>query len=79
MPRNLDSRVELLVPLEGRPLVARVKQVLERCFADDSFAWELHGDASWRRRDGGERSVHRELMEQAAAPGPVSTIESDDD
>jgi polyphosphate kinase len=65
MPRNLDNRVELLVPVEDDTLAAEVADTLERCFADDTFAWELKADGGWERRTGGERSVHHELMERA--------------
>jgi polyphosphate kinase len=65
MPRNLDNRVELLVPVESAELQSELEDTLERCFADDTFAWELQGDGSWSRRDGGERSVHAELRERA--------------
>jgi polyphosphate kinase len=65
MPRNLDNRVELLVPVEEEPLVAEIVDTLDRCFADDTFAWELDGDGEWHRRAGRERSVHYELMERA--------------
>jgi polyphosphate kinase len=65
MPRNLDTRVELLSPVTAAGLVAEVEDTLERCFADDTFAWELRPDDSWERRTGGTRSVHRELMERA--------------
>jgi polyphosphate kinase len=65
MPRNLDSRVELLVPVEDETLAAEVADTLERCFADDTFAWQLKADGEWERRAGGERSVHHELMERA--------------
>jgi polyphosphate kinase len=71
MPRNLDNRVELLAPVESPPLQRELEDTLERCFADDTFAWELREDGTWRRRDGGERSVHAELRERAlerAAP-----------
>jgi polyphosphate kinase len=64
MPRNLDTRVELLVPVEEEALKADLQDTLDRCLADDSFAWELHPDG-WERRSGGERSVQRELMERA--------------
>ena len=67
MPRNLDTRVELLVPVEDAGARAELEDTLERCLADDSFAWDLCPDGSWERRDGGERSVHRELMERARA------------
>ena len=41
MPRNLDSRVELVTPVEDAELRAEVLDVLERCFADNTNAWEL--------------------------------------
>jgi polyphosphate kinase len=76
MPRNLDTRVELLVPVERPEIRAELEDTLERCFADDTNAWTLHSDGSWHRRTGGTRSVHRELMERTIAlssPGSVSS------
>jgi polyphosphate kinase len=66
MPRNLDNRVELLVPVEGPQPRAELQDTLDRCFADDTFAWDLQPDWTWKRRDGDRRSVHRELMERAS-------------
>ena len=68
MPRNLDTRVELLAPVESESLRAELEDTLERCLADDTFAWELGPDGTWTRRTGGTRSVHRELMERALEP-----------
>jgi polyphosphate kinase len=65
MPRNLDSRVELVVPVESPELQAEMEDTLERCFADDTFAWVLDSDGAWQRRTRGERSVHAELAERA--------------
>ncbi|MEA2405549.1 MAG: polyphosphate kinase [Thermoleophilaceae bacterium] len=65
MPRNLDNRVELLAPVESPELQAELEDTLERCFADDTFAWELCDDGTWTRRTGNERSVHHELMKRA--------------
>jgi polyphosphate kinase len=65
MPRNLDKRVELLAPVEDPELRADLDDTLERCLADDTFAWTLESDGSWTRREGASRSVHRELMERA--------------
>jgi polyphosphate kinase len=65
MPRNLDTRVELIVPVEDESVRAELQDTLDRCFADDTFAWEMQPDGSWERRQGGNRSVHRELMERA--------------
>jgi polyphosphate kinase len=74
MPRNLDTRVELLAPVESESLRAEVEDTLERCLADDTFAWDLLPDGEWRRRSGGERSVHAELMartlERSAGEAP---------
>ena len=64
MPRNLDTRVELVAPVEDPELKDDLLDVVERSLADDSNAWELRADGSWERRKPGDepRSVHRELM-----------------
>jgi polyphosphate kinase len=64
MPRNLDTRVELLTPVEDPELQAELEDTLERCFADDTNAWTLDAEGVWGRRTGRTRSVHRELMER---------------
>ena len=66
MPRNLDTRVELLAPVDAGPLREQLEDTLERCLADDTFGWELGSDGDWTRRRGGTHAVHRELMELAA-------------
>jgi polyphosphate kinase len=71
MPRNLDTRVELLVPIEDAKARSELEETIELCLADDTFAWELGPDDSWERRPGGERSVHRELMDRAAERASV--------
>jgi polyphosphate kinase len=65
MPRNLDTRVELLAPVDSDPLRVQLEDTVERCLADDTFGWELGPDGDWTRRSGDTRSVHRELMEAA--------------
>jgi polyphosphate kinase len=65
MPRNLDTRVELVVPVEDPAARAEIEDTLDRCLADNAFAWELGPDGEWERRTGGERSVHAELAERA--------------
>jgi polyphosphate kinase len=67
MPRNLDTRVELLTPVENEELQADLEDTLERCLADDTFAWTLGADGRWTRSEGRTRSVHKELMEKALA------------
>jgi len=65
MPRNLDTRVELLMPVEDPALRADIEDNFERCLADDTFAWDMRPDGSWERRQGRTRSVHHELMQKA--------------
>jgi polyphosphate kinase len=64
MPRNLDTRVELIAPVEDPECCADVLDTLERSLADDTNAWELGPDRQWVRRTPGHepRSVQRELM-----------------
>jgi polyphosphate kinase len=65
MPRNLDTRVELLTPVDDPALRDDLLDTLERSLADDSNSWDLGPDNLWRRREpkGPEpRSVQRELM-----------------
>jgi polyphosphate kinase len=65
MGRNLNNRVELVVPVEDRLAKADLTDTLDRCFADDTYAWDLASDGTWTRRDGRTRNVHDELMERA--------------
>jgi polyphosphate kinase len=71
MPRNLDSRVELVAPIEDESLRAELLDVLERCFADNAHTWELSADGVWTRlgvEEGEERrSVQEELRRRHGA------------
>jgi polyphosphate kinase len=71
MPRNLDRRVELVAPVEDPGLRAEILDTLDRAFADNTNAWDLHSDGEWERlspREGEEpRNLQRELMALALA------------
>jgi polyphosphate kinase len=69
MPRNLESRVELVAPVEDAALKAELLDVLERCLADDSSSWELDSDGTWSRRrpDGDVRNAQQELLARHSA------------
>jgi len=47
--RNLDYRIEALVPVRDRDLQARLEDILTLGFADDMFAWSLGRDGAWAR------------------------------
>ena len=50
MPRNLDRRVEVMIPIEGAQLHQRLRSLLETCLSDNRQAWELGADGQYRRR-----------------------------
>jgi polyphosphate kinase len=79
MPRNLDTRVELLTPIRDDGLRSDLTDTLDRCFDDNVNAWDLAADGSWTRRtpDGEEpRSVQRELMSAHAAAAAEASAQS---
>jgi polyphosphate kinase len=49
MGRNLDRRVEVLVPIHDPELQARLFEILDLDFADETNTWELGSDRRWRR------------------------------
>jgi polyphosphate kinase len=49
MQRNLDRRVEAVVPVGDPKLRERLSQILEIGLADDVLAWELCPDGVWHR------------------------------
>jgi polyphosphate kinase len=67
MPRNLDHRVELAVPIEAPELQAELLDTLERAFADNQNSWQLDREGAWRRLHPGPgeepRSLQLELIE----------------
>jgi polyphosphate kinase len=52
MPRNLDRRVEALVPVQDPILAERVEEILRANLEDDTLAWELGPDGEWTRARG---------------------------
>jgi polyphosphate kinase len=70
MPRNLDHRVEVLVPLEDQRLRDEVRSVFDLLLEDNTQAWELTQHGTWKRvhRAGrGRRGTHARLMSRARA------------
>jgi polyphosphate kinase len=68
MPRNLDRRVEALVPVRAPALKRRLAEIIAVELADDRQVWELDGDGSWHRVPTvAGVDAHRTLMERAIA------------
>ena len=53
MPRNLDRRVEVLLPVDARHR-QEVAAIFDSAFADNVAAWELQPDGSWTRLEAGK-------------------------
>jgi polyphosphate kinase len=49
MPRNLDRRIELLIPVEDPESKSRLIEILDICLKDNSNAWRLLSDGTYER------------------------------
>ena len=69
MPRNLDTRVELLTPVREAALRGELMDTLELCMSDDTNGWTLEPDGTWLRRTPGDppRNAQEELMARHAS------------
>jgi polyphosphate kinase len=65
MERNLDRRVEALVPIEDPEAHARIEAVLAVLLADDRRSWQLGADGTYHRTE-----------EMNAAPGTIDAFET---
>jgi polyphosphate kinase len=69
MSRNLDRRVEAVVPIEDPSLAQDLQEMLGVMLADNRQAWELHSDGRYVQRrptsEQPERSSQKIFMEMA--------------
>jgi polyphosphate kinase len=49
MQRNLDHRIEVLMPVENGRARQEVQAILDSAFDDDTNAWILRSDGEWTR------------------------------
>ncbi|HXM72279.1 MAG TPA: polyphosphate kinase 1 [Candidatus Dormibacteraeota bacterium] len=66
MPRNLDRRVEAVVPVTDPHLKQEIEQFLELELSDDTLAWELASDGAWTKATAGHGVNTQELMQRAS-------------
>jgi polyphosphate kinase len=68
LPRNLDHRLEAVAPVEDARLQQRLGSTLD-ALLEDTTAWELHPDGSWKRvtpkKGEPPRSAQEALMRSA--------------
>lgn len=67
MPRNLNDRVELMVPVEDPDLRARVKQMLDTELADNQKAHSMQPDGSWVKMVASENKICAQEVFQRVA------------
>ncbi|HZV79012.1 MAG TPA: polyphosphate kinase 1 [Candidatus Binatus sp.] len=68
MQRNLDRRVEAVIPVTDPLLQARLQEILDVNLADDALAWSLDADGVWRKVPTVHNiNTHRRLQELALA------------
>ena len=65
MDRNLDRRVEAVVPVEDGEAKARIEEIIDVMLQDDRRSWQLQSDARW---------VRTETLE--GRPGTIDTFEA---
>jgi polyphosphate kinase len=53
MPRNMDRRVEAVVPVEDPSQHERLRTLLETCLTDNRQAWDLDADGHYKQRTPG--------------------------
>ena len=67
--RNLDRRVEAVVPIEDPQLVTQLRQLLEHMLRDERQAWELRSDGQYVQRQPRDHElvmgIQAQLMQQA--------------
>jgi len=73
MPRNLDHRIEILVPIEDARSQRELTRTFDSIMEDTRWAWSLRGDGSWERvrakKGKTAQSLHGALMRRARARG----------
>ncbi len=66
MPRNLDRRVEAMVPVDDPDLQGRLQDILDVNLADDTLSWTLDGEGAWTKVDTkADVNTHARLQELA--------------
>ena len=68
MPRNLDRRVEALIPVRAPAMRRRLTEIFEVELSADVQVWELDAYGEWRRVTERDRiDAHQVLMDRAVA------------
>jgi polyphosphate kinase len=64
MTRNLESRVEVLVPIEPPELRAELRRIFDVQLADQRAAWDMRSDGSYQQRVPSHQEARRSCQER---------------
>src|SRR5205814_10000321 len=65
MQRNLEKRVEVLVPIEDTRLQAELRHILDTQLSDQRGAWDMNPDGSYVKRSGtGAKHSQQQMIER---------------
>ena len=76
MARNLDRRVEAVVPIEDPELHARLLRLINTYLSDNSTAWDMQADGSFSRRIPEDESI---AVQASLMAGWRHGLSNDDD
>ena len=65
MNRNLESRVEAVVPVERPALRETLRTIIQAQLEDDRLAWDMQPDGSYRQRRGRGTGSHETMIRWA--------------
>jgi polyphosphate kinase len=75
MPRNLDGRFEVLVPVEGETARKQLAEMFDTLYGIADYSWQLLPDGSWERlpsdgTGGAQLALIRRARRTATSPAP---------
>ena len=75
MTRNLDNRIEVMVPVLDPRVEQELHLVLDTVFADNATAWQLDANGDWHRlrpaKGERRRPTQRTLMRRTRRRAPL--------
>ena len=75
MPRNLDRRIELLIPVEDEPCRDKLITILKTCLADTVKGWRLRPDGNYFRPPvKGSKGVRSQEFLRTAAVNRAASV-----
>ena len=63
MKRNLESRVEVVTPVEGKEMQTRLREILDVQINNRRSVWDMHSDGTYVQRSPGENDDTRTVQE----------------